>query len=802
MASEPPKVLISYSHDSPEHRDRVLVLSKRLREEGVDSTIDQYLLVPPEGWPRWMEKQIRDSDFVVMVCTETYYRRVLGEEDPGRGRGVRWEGHLVYEAIYQADTRNTKFIPVLFEGGGLQWIPPVLQSTSYYDLSSEDGYEDLYRRLTNQSRADKPELGKLRSLPVKERRSEGASGRLVNVPSLPTHFVPRQEALQALKDPLLTGLSNPVALTCAGKIGVQGMGGIGKSVLAAALAHDDEMRHAFPDGVIWITLGQTPGNLTARQAQLAEALGESVPAFADVQHGKSRLSALLEGRGCLIILDDVWHLKHVMAFAVLGERGRLVLTTRDTQIVTDLGAVGWCVDPLTEPEALTLLAQWSGSGDPERLPEVAKGVAKECGYLPLALAMAGARVQGDPQGWANVLHRLRHADLAKLRGQFPDYPYEDLLKAIEASVEALALEGLRDRYLDLAVFPEDVPIPEATVCAFWGPVGMNEYDVQDALRRLVNFSLLRRDDQSRFTLHDLQHDYVRNEGVRKQAGVESVSALHGRFLEAYAGRCTKGWPSGPKDGYYFEHLPWHLKAAGRTEELKQLLCNFEWLQRKLEATDTNALIADYDYLTEEKDLRTVQIVLRQAAHILAGNPRELPGQLVGRLPEGLSQDIDALLSQASEHKDFPWLRPVSPSLTPLAASLVRTLQGHTSRVSAVAVTPDGRHAVSGSYDTTLRVWDLATGETKTTLQGHTGWVHAVAVTPDGRHVVSGSDDNTLRVWDLKDEKEILTFTVDGQVTACIVAQDNRTIVAGDGFGRLHFLRLVAADKTKPAIGDT
>jgi hypothetical protein len=110
---------------------------------------------------------------------------------------------------------------------------------------------------------------------------------------------------------------------------------------------------------------------------------------------------------------------------------------------------------------------------------------------------------------------------------------------------------------------------------------------------------------------------------------------------------------------------------------------------------------------------------------------------------------------------------------------------------------------------TFRTWGelqtdryLATGEAKTTLQGHTAWVLAVAVTPDGRHVVSGSADTTLRVWDLKDGKEILTFTVDGQVMACIVAQDNRTIVAGDNFGRLHFLRIVEADKTMPAIGDT
>src|SRR5690349_4683158 len=123
MAYSSPRVLISYSHDSPEHKDRVLALSNGLREDGIECTIGQYLLVPPEGWPRWMEKQIRESDFVLMVCTETYYRRVLGEEDAGRGRGVRWEGHLIYEAIYQAGTQNTKFIPVVLEAEGAQWIP-------------------------------------------------------------------------------------------------------------------------------------------------------------------------------------------------------------------------------------------------------------------------------------------------------------------------------------------------------------------------------------------------------------------------------------------------------------------------------------------------------------------------------------------------------------------------------------------------------------------------------------------------------------------------------------------------------
>jgi WD40 repeat protein len=79
------------------------------------------------------------------------------------------------------------------------------------------------------------------------------------------------------------------------------------------------------------------------------------------------------------------------------------------------------------------------------------------------------------------------------------------------------------------------------------------------------------------------------------------------------------------------------------------------------------------------------------------------------------------------------------------------------------------------------------------LQGHTNSVSAVAITPDGRRAVSSSWDNTVRVWDLRDGKELVTLTVDGNVTSCAVAHDNRTIVAGDYFGRVHFLRLEGVD---------
>jgi len=89
-----------------------------------------------------------------------------------------------------------------------------------------------------------------------------------------------------------------------------------------------------------------------------------------------------------------------------------------------------------------------------------------------------------------------------------------------------------------------------------------------------------------------------------------------------------------------------------------------------------------------------------------------------------------------------------PDYNPRPA-LLTTLEGHTEWVTAVALTVDGRRAVSGSYDYTLRVWDLERGRCLDTLEGHGSVVESVVITPDGRKAVSGSWDETVRVWDLE-----------------------------------------------------
>lgn len=168
MEEKNPTVFISYSHDSKEHQDRVLKLSDKLRSEGIDCTLDQYEDSPPEGWPKWMDRNVKNSDFILVICTETYYNRVMGTDE--KGLGIKWESSLIYQQLYNAGANNTKFIPIHFKGGKFEHIPEPLQGATFYNVDDSDNYEKLYWRLRG-VKIQKPELGRLRKLPEKERRT-------------------------------------------------------------------------------------------------------------------------------------------------------------------------------------------------------------------------------------------------------------------------------------------------------------------------------------------------------------------------------------------------------------------------------------------------------------------------------------------------------------------------------------------------------------------------------------------------------------------------------------------------------
>jgi WD40 repeat protein len=105
---------------------------------------------------------------------------------------------------------------------------------------------------------------------------------------------------------------------------------------------------------------------------------------------------------------------------------------------------------------------------------------------------------------------------------------------------------------------------------------------------------------------------------------------------------------------------------------------------------------------------------------------------------------------------------------------IRTLKGHTHYVYSVALSADGRLALSGSHDKTLRIWDVANARCIRTIEGHAGAVSSVALSVDGRLALSGSWDKTLRLWDLSGGRCILTFQGhDDSVTSVALSADCR-----------------------------
>ena len=152
----PPSVFISYSHDSPEHMDKVLQLATRLRGEGVPCELDQFHESPAEGWPRWTMDQIEESAYVLVCCTEIYNQRFRGKAETGTGRGVKWEGMVVTQELYDSEALNTSFIPIVLRAEDKRHIPMPLRGVTSYDMSGKDGFTNLLRRLTAQPKVVAP----------------------------------------------------------------------------------------------------------------------------------------------------------------------------------------------------------------------------------------------------------------------------------------------------------------------------------------------------------------------------------------------------------------------------------------------------------------------------------------------------------------------------------------------------------------------------------------------------------------------------------------------------------------------
>jgi len=159
-----PKVFISYSWDDEPHKAWVKDLAARLRNEGIDANLDIWEVTPGAQLPEYMERSVRDNDFVLIVCTPQYKSRL-----DKRTGSVGYEGDIMAaEAFIQRN--HQKFIPLLRKGEWTDAAPSWLLGMAHLDFRGdpyrEDKYQELYAYLFGQ-REKAPPLGKPRGLAPK-----------------------------------------------------------------------------------------------------------------------------------------------------------------------------------------------------------------------------------------------------------------------------------------------------------------------------------------------------------------------------------------------------------------------------------------------------------------------------------------------------------------------------------------------------------------------------------------------------------------------------------------------------------
>ncbi len=305
-------VFISYSHDSKEHAHRVLVLADRLTKDGLDCVLDQYETSPAEGWPKWMDRRLKHAEYVIIICNETYWKRVMDEESPGIGKGIKWESTLAYQYIYDSDSKNPRFIPVVFDPGDCQYIPTILKEATNYCVNAQEGYDDLYRRLTNQPKAVKPKPGAIRELPPEKVGedfpvSAAGPGPVVSLYKLPVtgdQLFVREKELAQLDEAWADTHTRIVILVA--------WGGVGKTALVNRWLNQLQEQDYRGAHEVYGWSFYSQGAAEGKQASADEFFQETLAWFGDPQPGAGsavekghRLARLAGQHKSLIILDGL-----------------------------------------------------------------------------------------------------------------------------------------------------------------------------------------------------------------------------------------------------------------------------------------------------------------------------------------------------------------------------------------------------------------------------------------------------------------------------------------------------------------
>ncbi|MBZ0275360.1 MAG: TIR domain-containing protein [Anaerolineae bacterium] len=301
-------------------------LRQRLESEGLSSWQDRDRMEGGVGWWQQITEALGTVEFMVLVATPAALKSPVATKE---WRYARQQGVCVYPVL----------VPGLPPDFGT--LPRWMQDSHFYNLDEE--WENFVHYLKNPCQAVRVPF---------------------MAPDLPAHLVEQPERLDAIKSQLLKADKvNPVAITTA----LRGAGGFGKTTLATALCHDEDIQAAFDDGILWVTLGEQP-DLLHEITLLYKALTGENPVFLDVNEATRQFAEKLGDNDCLIVIDDVWNAAHLKPFLQGGKRCARLITTRFVDITVEVNAVTPVeVDEMTSdiPDGVISLRQSAVEPAPE-----------------------------------------------------------------------------------------------------------------------------------------------------------------------------------------------------------------------------------------------------------------------------------------------------------------------------------------------------------------------------------------------------------------------------------------------------
>lgn len=248
------------------------------------------------------------------------------------------------------------------------------------------------------------------------------------LPPKPGLVIGREEHLAELKQRLGLSGGEPGQASLQVLTAMRGWPGVGKTTLASLLAHDPQTRQAFPDGILWTSLGpELNASPLPKLAEWGRALGsQSLAEARNPEEAQRILAGLLRERRMLLLIDDVWQSSQARPFLAGGARCATLLTTRQSEIASQLTAT---------PEQVFLLPVLSDEKALELLAELAPAVAREFPALALTLVQA---LEGLPLA-IQVAGRLLQAEISR------GFGVEKLIQAIQAGAALLQANAPADR---------------------------------------------------------------------------------------------------------------------------------------------------------------------------------------------------------------------------------------------------------------------------------------------------------------------------------------------------------------------